>query len=61
MQRCKLNINKYSQRDKRIALSGYLLSDLYKIEAEVFKSLSTEEQRIVAVLEKLANKLKGDE
>ena len=38
-----------------------VLSDLYKIEAEVFKALSTEEQRIVAVLEKLANKLKGDE
>ena len=38
-----------------------VLSDLYKIEAEVFKALSTEEQRIVAVLEKLANKLKGNE
>ena len=38
-----------------------VLSDLYKIEAEVFKALNTEEQRIVAVLEKLANKLKGDE
>ena len=38
-----------------------VLSDLYKKEAEVFKSLSSEEQEIVKVLEKLARKLKGDE
>ena len=38
-----------------------VLSDLYKKEAEVFKSLSSEEQEIVMVLEKLASKLKGDE
>ena len=38
-----------------------VLSDLYKKEAEVFKSLSSEEQEIVKVLEKLAKKLKGDE
>ena len=38
-----------------------VLSDLYKKEAEVFKSLSPEEQEIVRVLEKLARKLKGDE
>ena len=38
-----------------------VLSDLYKKEAEVFKSLSSEEQEIVMVLEKLARKLKGDE
>ena len=38
-----------------------VLSDLYKKEAEVFKSLSSEEQEIVKVLKKLAKKLKGDE
>ena len=38
-----------------------VLSDLYKKEAEVFKSFSSEEQEIVKVLEKLAKKLKGDE
>jgi len=38
-----------------------VLSDLYEKEAEVFKSLSTEEQKIVTVLEKIARKLKGDE
>lgn len=38
-----------------------VLSDLYKKEAEVFNSLSSEEQEIVMVLEKLARKLKGDE
>ena len=38
-----------------------VLSDLYKKEAEVFKSLSSEEQEIVKVLEKLARKLKGDD
>ena len=38
-----------------------VLSDLYKKEAEVFKSLSSEEQEIVKALEKLARKLKGDE
>ena len=43
------------------AFADYVLSDLYKKEAEVFKSLSTDEQEIVKVLEKLARKLKGDE
>ena len=38
-----------------------VLSDLYKKEAKVYKSLSSEEQKIVAVLEKLAKKLKEDE
>ena len=38
-----------------------VLSDLNKKEAEVFKSLSSEEQEILKVLEKLARKLKGDE
>ena len=38
-----------------------ILSELYKKEAEVYKSLSQEAQEIVAVLEKLARKLKGDE
>ena len=31
-----------------------VLSNLYKKEAEVFKSLSSEEQEIVKVLEKIA-------
>ena len=38
-----------------------VLSDLYKKEAEVFKTLSKEEREIVVILEKLAGKLKGDE
>ena len=38
-----------------------VLSDLYKKEAEAYKSLFSEEQEIVMVLEKLARKLKGDE
>ena len=38
-----------------------ILSDLYKKEAEAYKSLTSEEQKIVMVLEKLAKKLKGDE
>ena len=37
-----------------------VLSDLYKKEAEVYKTLSLEEQEIVAVLVKLEKKLKGD-
>ena len=43
------------------AFADNVLSDLYKKEAEVFKSFSSEEQKIVIVLEKLARKLKGDE
>ena len=43
------------------AFADNVLSDLYKKEAEVFKSLSTDEQEIVKVLEKLAGKLKGGE
>ncbi|MCQ2525116.1 MAG: hypothetical protein MJ123_12355, partial [Lachnospiraceae bacterium] len=35
-----------------------VLSDLYKKEAEVFKILSTEDRKIVKVLEKIAKKLK---
>ena len=38
-----------------------VLSDLYKKEAEAYKSLTSEEQEIIMVLEKLAKKLKGDE
>lgn len=38
-----------------------VLSELYKKEAEVYKSLNQEEREIVAILEKLAQKLKGDE
>lgn len=37
-----------------------VLSDLYKKESEVYKSLSAKEQEIVAVLEKLEKNLKGD-
>jgi DNA-binding MarR family transcriptional regulator len=36
------------------AFADNVLSNLYKKEAEVFKSLSSEEQEIVMVLEKLA-------
>ena len=38
-----------------------VLADLYKIEAVVFETLSTEEQRIVATLEKMAKELRGDD
>ena len=38
-----------------------VLADLYKKEAEVYKTLSSEEYAIVAVLEKIAKKLKGVE
>jgi len=38
-----------------------VLSDLYKKEAEAYKLLTSEEQEIIIVLEKLAKKLKGDE
>ena len=38
-----------------------MLSDLYKKEEEVYKALSSEEYAIVAVLEKIAKKLKGVE
>ena len=38
-----------------------VLADLYKKEAEVYKALSSEEYAIVAVLEKIAKKLKGVE
>ena len=37
-----------------------ILSDLYKKEATVYKSLSSEDREIVGVLEKIARKLKGD-
>ena len=37
-----------------------VLSDLYKKEADAYKALTSEEQEIVMVLEKLARKLKGD-
>ena len=38
-----------------------VLTDLYKKEAEVYKALNSEEYVIVAVLEKIAKKLKGVE
>ena len=38
-----------------------VLADLYKKEAEVYKDLSSDEYAIVAVLEKIAKKLKGVE
>ena len=38
-----------------------VLADLYKKEVEVYKALSSEEYAIVAVLEKIAKKLKGVE
>jgi len=36
-----------------------VLSELYKKEAEVYKSLGTEERELVATLEKIAKRLKG--
>lgn len=38
-----------------------VLADLYKKETEVYKALSSDEYAIVAVLEKIAKKLKGAE
>ena len=38
-----------------------VLSDIYKKEAEVYKCLSRDERKIAMVLEKIAEKLKGDE
>ena len=38
-----------------------VLSDLYKKEAEVYKTLSLEEQKMVMAIEKIATNLKGDE
>ena len=38
-----------------------VLSDLYKKEADAYKALTSEEQEIVMILEKLARKLKEDE
>ena len=43
------------------AFADNVLSDLYKKEAEVYKSLSLKEQEIVTVLEKIAKDLKEDE
>lgn len=37
-----------------------VLSGLYKKEAEVYKALSSEEREIVAMLEKIVKKLKGE-
>jgi len=41
--------------------ADHVLSELYKKEAEVYKSLSKEEREMVGVLEKLAKKLKEEE
>lgn len=41
--------------------ADHVLSDIYKKEEEVYKNLSLEERKIVAVLEKMARKLKEDE
>lgn len=38
-----------------------VLSDLYKKEADVYEFLRLEERELVAVLEKIAKKLKGNE
>lgn len=38
-----------------------ILSDLYKKEAEVYKTLRSEEYEVVDLLERIAKKLKGDE
>ena len=38
-----------------------VLADLYKKEAEVYKTLRSEEYEVVDLLERIAKKLKGDE
>lgn len=38
-----------------------ILSNLYKKEAEVYKTLRSEEYEVVDLLERIAKKLKGDE
>ena len=38
-----------------------ILSDLYKKEAKVYKTLRSEEYEVVDLLERIAKKLKGDE
>lgn len=38
-----------------------VLSELYKKEAEVYKSLNSEEKQLAVILQKIARKLKGDE
>ena len=38
-----------------------ILSDLYKKEAEVYKTLRSEEYEVVDLLERIAKKLEGDE
>ena len=37
------------------------IEDLYKKEAEVYKTLRSEEYEVVDLLERIAKKLKGDE
>jgi len=41
--------------------ADHVLSDLYKKETEVYKTLSSEERNMVEILERVARKLKGDE
>jgi len=41
--------------------ADHILSDLYKKEAEVYKTLSLEERNVVEILEKIARTLKEDE
>lgn len=41
--------------------ADHVLSDLYKKEAEVYKTLSPDEQKVVEILGKIARTLKGDE
>lgn len=54
-ERCQLSLQKAV---KHLQITYYLI---FIKKAEVFKALSSEEQEIVMVLEKLARKLKGDD
>lgn len=58
---------KGKRREMSIVLTAHgkeyadnVLSGLYKKEAEVYKTLSSEEHEIVAMLEKIVKKLKGE-
>ena len=57
-KRCEMSIV-LTENGKKYA--DRVLADLYKKEAEVYKALSSDEYAIVAVLEKIAKKLKGVE
>lgn len=58
---------KGKRREMSIVLTAHgkeyadrVLSEIYKREAAVYKALSSEDREVVAVLEKIVKKLKGD-